>query len=93
MRALAPEERILPISPENLPFSAACLAPEGWLKTAKTFPQGLKASSFCTIEIGTTEVVPFQSACNVWCVCPDAATPSQQAMAEGAAESAIPVSR
>jgi hypothetical protein len=26
MRALAPEERILPISPENLPFSAACKA-------------------------------------------------------------------
>jgi hypothetical protein len=40
------------------------------LKTAKTFPQGLKASSFCTIDVGTTEVVPFQNASSVWCVCP-----------------------
>jgi hypothetical protein len=33
-RALAPEERILPISPENRSFSAACLAPEGMLSVA-----------------------------------------------------------
>jgi hypothetical protein len=56
MRALAPKGLFSPISPKMRPFSAACLAPDEWLKTAKNLSSKHKGHIFLHNNLGS---LPF----------------------------------